>query len=561
MRNRGIYRKILFILLSIGLIFVILPSSLYFYKKKEEKLIFKESEKQFSTELKTLISISGREIVQTVYDYTYWDEFVDNVTENDSTWFENNIATVIDAFNADYVCVYDTTFNLVYESSVDSFTNRNFISKESILKLKESKLMNFYLSDSNTIIEISGGSIHPTNDPTRTLTKPSGYFFISRDFKTHVIDDISKLLEAKYRIISPGDSVSGVDKFTLSSSIVLNDWQNQLISKIVFDKKSQSLELYSNLSRNMFFILLFSLLFTWLIIQFSLRYWVINPLKLVLDILKTEDPKLIKQLQKTPGEFEKLGILFEQNIIQKKELTLSKEKAEESDRLKLAFLANMSHEIRTPMNGILGFASLLRDQKIGEKERREYLDIILQSGDRMLNLINDIMNISKIEAGQVKVVLSETNLKDQVEYIYSFFKPEAEQKGLNLFLKNEHPVEPLNIVSDKEKIYAILINLVKNAIKFTNSGSVKFGYEKKGNFIEFFVSDTGVGVRKDHQQVIFERFRQGNETLTRNYEGSGLGLSISKAYVEMLGGKIWLESELGKGSVFYFTIPFTEKLK
>ena len=238
------------------------------------------------------------------------------------------------------------------------------------------------------------------------------------------------------------------------------------------------------------------------------------------------------------------------------ELIKAKTKAEENDHLKSAFLANMSHEIRTPMNGILGFAALLKEPIIQDKLREKYIDIIEQSGNHLLSLINDIISISKIEAGQMEISISETNMNDLTDYVYMFFKPEAEKKGIRLSHQNGLPEKKAIILIDQDKIKAILINLVKNAIKFTEEGSIEFGYVKKGAFLEFYVTDTGSGINQEQTETIFERFRKYSPTLSRNYEGAGLGLSISKAYVELLGGKIWVESEVGKGAEFYFTIPY-----
>ena len=238
------------------------------------------------------------------------------------------------------------------------------------------------------------------------------------------------------------------------------------------------------------------------------------------------------------------------------ELIKAKEKAEESDRLKSAFLANMSHEIRTPMNGILGFTGLLKEPKLTGEEQQQYIKIIEQSGDRMLNTINDIINIAKIESGQMEISLSGTNVNEQIEYIYSFFKPEVEQKGLQISFKNALPAKDAVIKTDREKIYGILTNLVKNAIKFTFVGSIELGYEKKGEFLEFYVKDTGIAIPEERQEAIFDRFVQAHAGNRRAFQGVGLGLSISKAYVEMLGGRIRVESEEGKGSVFHFTIPY-----
>ncbi len=238
------------------------------------------------------------------------------------------------------------------------------------------------------------------------------------------------------------------------------------------------------------------------------------------------------------------------------ELIKAKEKAEESDRLKSAFLTNMSHEIRTPMNGILGFAELLKEPNLTINEQQDYIQTMEISGARLLNTINNIVDISKIESGLISIDIKETNLNEKIEFTYKFFKPEVEKKGLQFFFKNSLTTKEANIKTDNEKVYGILTNLVRNAIKFTFDGSIEFGYVKKGEYLEFFVKDTGIGIPHEQQQLIFERFRQGSESHIRGYEGSGLGLSISKSYAEMLGGRIWVESEEGLGSIFYFTIPY-----
>jgi PAS domain S-box-containing protein len=238
------------------------------------------------------------------------------------------------------------------------------------------------------------------------------------------------------------------------------------------------------------------------------------------------------------------------------ELTIALEQAKESDRLKSAFLTNMSHEIRTPMNGILGFTELLKEPNLSSDDQQDYIQTIQISGARMLNTINSIVDISKIESGLMKVDIKETNINEKIEFTYKFFKPEAEIKGLQLLFKNSLPAKEAIIKTDNEKVYGMLTNLIRNAIKFTYEGSIEFGYEKKGEYLEFFVKDTGIGIPQNQHKIIFERFRQGSESHNRGYEGSGLGLSIAKSYVEMLGGEIWVESEEGKGSIFYFTIPY-----
>ncbi|HCV15549.1 MAG TPA: PAS domain-containing sensor histidine kinase, partial [Rikenellaceae bacterium] len=237
------------------------------------------------------------------------------------------------------------------------------------------------------------------------------------------------------------------------------------------------------------------------------------------------------------------------------ELVHAKEKAEESDRLKSAFLANISHEIRTPMNGIMGFAELLREPDLSSEQIQEYIQIIEKSGQRMLNLINDITDIARIEAGQMKYVIRESNINEIVKEIYKFFLPEAERKGLDISFITTLSTEEAVFKTDRDKLYATLSNLIKNSLKFTYKGSIVFGYHKKGEFLEFFVKDTGIGIASEKHATVFERFIQADMSNSRISEGTGLGLSISKAYVEMLGGKMWLESEESKGSTFYFTLP------
>lgn len=264
------------------------------------------------------------------------------------------------------------------------------------------------------------------------------------------------------------------------------------------------------------------------------------------------------------GNIDKV-ILIHEDITEQKtieqELIKAKEKAEESDRLKSAFLANMSHEIRTPMNGILGFIDLLNRPNLNEHQIDTYSKIINKSGNRLLDTINDIIDISKVEAGEMETTISKINLNNELDELFSFYAPEANSKGLSLFIEPSLLTEELAVLTDGHKLHGILTNLIKNAIKYTETGSITFGYSLKNNFIEFFVKDTGIGIPKNRIHAIFNRFEQADIEDARVFQGSGLGLAISKAYTEMLGGEIFVESEEGKGSLFKFTIPFNKEEK
>ncbi len=246
---------------------------------------------------------------------------------------------------------------------------------------------------------------------------------------------------------------------------------------------------------------------------------------------------------------------FIERIKYQEDLIHAKEKAEESDRLKSAFLANMSHEIRTPMNGILGFTELLLEPDLTSEQKESYISIVNQSGQRMLNTVNAIVEISKIEAGIVTMDLKEVNVQEHLDELIRFFTPEAEKKGLKLLLENEELKIPAIIVTDRNKLDSILTNLIKNAIKYTRAGEIRVGCKVKVNLLEFWVKDTGIGIPADRQHAVFERFIQADLTTSRSIEGSGLGLAITKAYVEMLGGEIRMESKTGEGSSFFFSLP------
>ncbi|BAX79928.1 PAS domain S-box protein [Labilibaculum antarcticum] len=236
------------------------------------------------------------------------------------------------------------------------------------------------------------------------------------------------------------------------------------------------------------------------------------------------------------------------------ELITAKEKAEENEKLKTAFLANMSHEIRTPMNGIMGFADLLQTPELSSEKREKYIRIILQSGERMLTTINAIIEISKIETKQIVPFITEINLAELIQNQHAFFTPEANKKDITLYCK---PLTDKKFIfsTDLTLLNSIFTNLINNAIKYTNSGSIVFGCTKRNDLLEFFVKDTGIGIPKNVQHNIFDRFTRVDQENTKAIEGSGLGLSITKSYVELLGGKIWMESEEGIGSKFFFTLP------
>ncbi len=243
------------------------------------------------------------------------------------------------------------------------------------------------------------------------------------------------------------------------------------------------------------------------------------------------------------------------------EVEEARKKAEEGEQLKTSFLKNLSHEIRTPMNGIIGFSEFLQANELSEEKRKEYAKIISQSSKKLLRMVNDVMDISKLETKQWSIDYSEFNLNSALEKLYQSFEQDAKIQSIEFKLKADFLNHEAIIVSDKDKLLQVLGNLLANSLKFTNKGHVLFGYKLEENVLQFYVLDTGIGISRSNQHCVFDAFKQADKTITDEYGGAGLGLAISKGIVNLMGGDIWFESGHGNGTIFYFTIPYKKPKK
>jgi len=261
-----------------------------------------------------------------------------------------------------------------------------------------------------------------------------------------------------------------------------------------------------------------------------------------------------------------IALLSEQNksiIEAQKQLRVAKDKAEESDRLKSAFLANMSHEIRTPLNAIMGFSSLIIDAEIDKEERAQFLNVIHNNSSKLLSLMDEIFDIAQIESGLMSMQHEPCLVNELLTSVVTFFNLEKSVTGkddIQIRMRKANKDNGFMIYTDTKKLRQTLFNLVENALKYTNEGSIEIGYQLKENaMVEFYVRDTGIGFPQDRLDVLFQRFRQADDSSTRQYGGIGLGLTLSLKFVELFGGEMRAESKEGHGSVFYVSLPYNNQ--
>lgn len=555
--ERGISYKLLVLTATTGVVFIFLVTAVALLQRNQARMIYNQSTDQVTREVNSVINLKSTALKQVVFDYTFWDEFAYEVKKGaDRGWLEENIATIPGSFGFNYVAVFDTHFNLIYEYSDANIEIRGVIPQSALNKFRDQKFLHFFTKSNSGLIEISAASVHPTSDRDRVKTEPFGYFFAGKLWDGNYLNTISEATGASLSFLNPSLIPGHKSGYRVESFITLYGFDNEEAATVWFSRENPLFRLYSTSWLIIVTLLISSILVIWLILRYTLKYWVIKPLSLIERVLKNESFTDIHKLKQCSGEFSKIGALFEKYIYQKEDLDIAIHRAERADRLKTQFLANMSHEIRTPMNGIIGFSELLKDETLTNEQREEYIEIIQRSGERMMSLVNDLINISKLESGQEAVNMSSVDIDNLFEGLLTFFKLDAGKKGLSLKYTNSGRVNALSVLTDREKLFGILNNLIKNAIKYSKKGTIEFGYSHVEEEVLFFVKDEGIGIDSQLISRVFDRFVQGESAMNKNYEGVGLGLSIAKAYTDLLGGRIWVDSESGSGSCFYFTIPF-----
>lgn len=548
------YYKLLLLIISTSILFFLLYVALYVYTTQQENLVYKTTYKQYSNEVSLLTQLNSKTLVATIVDITFWDDLEMFTKAKDENWYNTYVASQFETYEADYLGVYGIDNKFIIKTSNSKIKTDRFIPIQVMAQLYQSKLIRFYMQIPEGIIEVFGATIHPSNDPKKNKTKPSGYFFMARLLDKNYCNNLNKISNSEVSVAKRNtEANSGKD--VLETTVKLKDYKNTEVANLVF-KRPFNLH-FKNTKEILIILILASLINIFIYLYYS-RRWIYMPLKTITDILETANESSIINLKKASGEFGYIGNLFQENSHQRKQLELSKEKAEESDRLKSSFLANLSHEIRTPMNAIVGFSDLLNEPNLSQEVRQEYLKIIKSCGINLVSIIEDLIEMSKIDAKQISPNFKGIDIDNCINELYETIKvtiPKEKEIELQL-IECKNPIQK-NILTDGIKLKQVIVNLIANAIKFTEKGHITFGYQvnEKEKIIEFTVKDTGLGIDKENLKVIFDRFRRIEDEFSIELSGLGLGLAISKAYVEMLGGTIKVSSQIKVGSVFTFTIP------
>lgn len=539
-----------FVLAAVMIIVVALASlSLYLNKKRREAFL-KSNIEQIERSVKVATSFETDRLKQITFDYTFWDEMAGFIYNPKPNWAKDNLDPIITTYKTDLLCVLDTNFRKVYTVNREeyAFLREVRLSDNALKQLVNQRFVQFYYQTKFGIVEVHGATIHATHDQTR-VGRIYGIMIIGKVIDSAYLKNVSLVTGTRiWQDSIPIESRMLESKQGVTLSIPLLGQDGSVIGYYNVEKVYDFFKHYTNFSLQLLSILIFSTLlivFT-LIIIFS--YWVNRPLKIVEQILYNDNTSRIAELQSFGSEFAEIGNLIDHTIEQKKTLEILKDKAEESDRLKSAFLANMSHEIRTPLNAISGFAELLCQNSPNDEESKSYKKIIMNSSSDLLHLINDILDYSKIEAGQLVLKNEPFSLNDLFDELYAVYSKKNLNKAVKVICV--HPNKNFNINSDRQRIKQVMVNLLDNALKFTEIGLVEFGFEVASSELVMWVKDTGVGVPENSRELIFERFHQVNKNPTKLYSGTGLGLSICKGLVSLVGGTIRYSPNGAGGSVF-----------
>ncbi|MFZ4462560.1 MAG: ATP-binding protein [Bacteroidales bacterium] len=558
----GTQRKIFLTIL----VYVILASFggviAYYIYKKQEKLIVAYNQEQLEQRTSAIISEQEVRMHQIMSDYTYWDDFFNYVINHDQSWAEANIATLIPSFDFESVHIVDLNGKRLFSAFADSLRIPESVlyNKDLLPELYKNRYVSYFIYVEDHFLMVEGATIHPTNDPQK-LGDPGGYFFAVKEWDSAMLQSMESISGCKITIGNK-DLISQKDfgRNSIQSTHVFQNWKSEDVGTVVFSTELNLITLLKDSWKQMELLLAISVIGFLISLTVLLARLVSRPLRLVGEIVENEDLTKIPILKRNSHDFERIGNLIEQFLKQKNDLVKAMQLAKASDQIKTDFLNNISHEVRTPLNGILGASTLLTDDDIPSETKAEMVGILNDSTRRLLRTITQYMDISLLSSDNMPCYPVETELNAILDPILDEYKTACQQKELQWIVQFPREHSLIKVLTDKLLFEKIINHLLDNAVKFTKHGSVKFGYKIKQSQLEFYIIDSGIGIDKSIQPKIFKNFSQEDTSNLRRYEGSGLGLAISLKAAQLMGGNIWFDSDKGKGTNFYFSLPYENKL-
>lgn len=571
--------KIIALITLVTVFFILGLLSLRNSESKNISMLLKDRVSEKDTIIRKIIYVKSKPLRNFVYDYSYWDEllaFANSYPKNkDEKWAYDNLITTFHTYEVNAAWIYDEELNLVYTSN--NINQRTFkelpLSKDDFKSIISKNLFaHFFINTNAGLMEISVAPLQPSYDNER-ITHPQGFFMAGRLWTDDYLDDLSKLTSSKISLITNlKDTIidDDIKTFEFFNDVNLQDWNGANLVKLRAVTESAVIEKFFDYS---YYLFIGTVLFIILIIILISMYLFKNvnvPLKSITSSLEYGNTEYIRFLLNKKNEFGDISRLIAESFKNKEsllseiamrktveqELIKAKEKAEELNILKSNLLANLSHEFRTPLSGIIGLSELLSDE-IVNKEQLKLINDIMSSGKRLNDTLNSILLLAQFESSEIILHKEKINIANEIRNYFEKFKYKTDEKNLTLKIV----IEDISIFveTDKELLRQVFYNLFDNAVKFTDKGSVTVRLyslqDADGFSAAVDIADTGIGISDKYKGHIFDDFRQVSEGYTRKYEGTGLGLTLTKKVLNLLNGSVKFTSIQGKGSTFTVTIP------